>query len=47
MSKAWSDVRSYDSSGRDWVFPVMLAVMLALSAYGYWRKAMRKRRNQY
>ena len=26
---------------------VMLAVMLALSAYGYWRKAMRKRRNQY
>ena len=47
MDKAWSDVRSYDSSGRDWVFPVMLAVMLALSAYGYWRKAMRKRRNQY
>ena len=47
MSKAWSDVRSYDSSGKDWVFPVMLAAMLALSAYGYWRKAARRRKSQY
>ena len=44
MDSAWSEVRSYDASGNGWVFPLLLAVMLALSAVGYWRKARRRRR---
>lgn len=47
MDKAWSDVRSYDAAGNGWVMPLLLAAMLALSAVGYWRKAARKRRNQF
>ena len=47
MDKAWSDVRSYDAAGNGWVMPLLLAAMLALSAVGYWRKAVRRRRNQF
>lgn len=47
MDKAWSDVRSYDASGGGWVMPLLLAAMLALSAIGYWRKAVRRRKNQF
>lgn len=46
MDKAWSDVRSYDASGGGWVMPLLLAAMLVLSAVGYWRKAVRRRKNQ-
>lgn len=47
MDKAWSDVRSYDTSGNGWVFPLLLLAMLALAGVGYWRKAVRRRRQQY
>ncbi len=47
MDRAWSDVRSYDTSGNGWVFPLVLAAMLALSGVGYWRKARRRRKMQY
>jgi len=47
MDKAWSDVRSYDAAGNGWVMPLMLVAMLALSAVGYWRKAVRRRRSQF
>lgn len=47
MDAAWSDVRSYDAAGSGWVMPLLLAAMLALSAVGYWRKAVRRRRSQY
>lgn len=47
MDKAWSDVRSYDTSGNGWVFPLLLLAMLALAGVGYWRKAVRRRKLQY
>ena len=47
MDAAWSNVRSYDAGGNGWLMPVALLVMLALSAAGFVRKAIRKRRNEY
>lgn len=46
MDRAWSDVRSYDATGGGWMMPVIMAVMLALAIFGYWRKAMRRRKKQ-
>lgn len=47
MDKAWSDVRSYDTSGNGWVFPLLLLAMLVMAGIGYWRKFTRKRKQQY
>ncbi len=46
MDRAWSDVRSYDATGGGWMMPVILVVMLVLAAFGYWRKAVRRRQKQ-
>ncbi|MEG0895929.1 MAG: ABC transporter substrate-binding protein [Ruthenibacterium sp.] len=47
MDAAWSDVRSYDANGNGWLMPVALCVMLCLAGFGFVRKAMRKKRNEY
>ncbi len=47
MSAAWSEMKSFDENGSGWLIPVMLAVMLALTVFGFWRKAKKRRRNQY
>ena len=47
MDRAWSDVRSYDTSGNGWIFPIILAAMLALAAFNYWRRAAQKRRTEF
>lgn len=47
MDRAWSDVRSYDAAGNGWVMPLLLAAMLALSAVGYWRKAVRRKHSRF
>ncbi len=47
MDAAWSNVRSHDANGSGWLMPVALLVMLALSAVGFVRKSIRKKRNEY
>lgn len=46
MDRAWSDVRSYDASGGGWMMPLLMAAMLTLAIFGYWRKAVRRRQKQ-
>ncbi|MEG2288048.1 MAG: spermidine/putrescine ABC transporter substrate-binding protein, partial [Ruthenibacterium sp.] len=47
MDAAWSSVRSYDAGGGGWVMPLVLAAMLVMAGFGFWRKFARKRRNEY
>ncbi|MEG0485069.1 MAG: spermidine/putrescine ABC transporter substrate-binding protein [Oscillospiraceae bacterium] len=47
MDLAWSEMKSFDENGNGWLIPVMLGIMLLFTAYGFYRKAMKRRRNQY
>lgn len=47
MDAAWSDVRSYDANGNGWLMPVALFVMLGFAGFGFVRKSIRKKRNEY
>ena len=47
MDRAWSDIRSYDTSGSGWVFPITLLLMLIASAIGYAKKAKRRKNRIY
>lgn len=47
MDAQWSSVRSFDTNGSGWMMPVLLVGMLALSAFGFARKMIRRRRNEF
>ncbi|NLS85217.1 MAG: ABC transporter substrate-binding protein [Ruminococcaceae bacterium] len=47
MDLAWSEVRSFDTSGNGWLMPVALVLMLAISIFGFVRKWKKEHRNDY
>lgn len=47
MDEAWSDVKSYDEKGNDLLIPGILALAVAGIAVVFWRKSVKKKRNDY
>ena len=47
MDEAWSDVKSYDEKGNDLLIPGVLALAVVGVAVVFWRKSVRKKRNDY
>jgi len=47
MDEAWSDVKSYDEKGNDLLIPGILALAVAGIAVVFWRKNVKKKRNDY
>lgn len=47
MDEAWSDVKSYDERGNDLLIPGVLALAVVGVAVVFWRKSVRKKRNDY
>ncbi|MEG0762487.1 MAG: spermidine/putrescine ABC transporter substrate-binding protein [Oscillospiraceae bacterium] len=47
MDAAWSEMKSFDENGSGWLIPVMLVAMLLLTAFGFYRKRVKKLRNLY
>lgn len=47
MDKAWSDMKSFDENGSGWLIPIGLAVMVALTVLVFWRKSVKRKRNNY
>lgn len=47
MDEAWSDVKSYDEKGNDLLIPGVLAIAVVGIAVVFWRKNVKKKRNDY
>ncbi len=47
MDSAWSDVRSYDQKGSQWLVPVALLAAVAVVVIILWRRNAAKKRAQY
>ncbi|MDK2813397.1 MAG: spermidine/putrescine transport system substrate-binding protein [Clostridiales bacterium] len=47
MDEAWSDVKSYDEKGNDLLIPGVLAIAVVGIAVVFWRKSVKKKRNDY
>lgn len=47
MDKAWSDMKSYDENGNGWLIPVFLVLALAVVVLLFWRRSVKKKRDDY
>ena len=47
MDEAWSDVKSYDEKGNDLLIPGFLVIAVVGIVVVFWRKNVRKKRNDY
>lgn len=47
MDKAWSDMKSYDENGNGWLIPVFLVLALAVVVLMFWRRSVKKKRDDY
>ena len=47
MDSAWSDIRSYDEKGSKMLVPVLLAVAVAAIICIFWRRSVKRKRNDY
>lgn len=47
MDKAWSDMKSYDENGNGWLIPVFLVLALAVIVLMFWRRSVKKKRDDY
>ena len=46
MDMAWSQMKSFDDTGNQWLVPVFLLVAIALTVFNVWRRRARKKRRQ-
>lgn len=47
MDKAWSDMKSYDENGNGWLIPIFLVLALAVVVLLFWRRSVKKKRDDY
>ncbi|MDD3430259.1 MAG: spermidine/putrescine ABC transporter substrate-binding protein [Oscillospiraceae bacterium] len=47
MDKAWSDIKTYEKNGNSYLFIVVLLAIIAAVIFMTWRKAVKKKRDQY
>lgn len=46
MDMAWSQMKSFDDTGNQWLVPVFLLVAIAMTVFNVWRRRARKKRRQ-
>ena len=46
MDMAWSEMKSFNENGNEWLVPVFLLLALALTIFNVWRRRARKRRRE-
>ncbi len=46
MDMAWSELKSFDDQGNQWLVPVFLLVAIAMTVFNVWRRRARKKRRQ-
>lgn len=46
MDMAWSQMKSFDDTGNQWLVPVFLLVAIAMTGFNVWRRRARKKRRQ-
>ena len=46
LDLAWSQMKSFDDTGNQWLVPVFLLVAIAMTVFNVWRRRARKKRRQ-
>ena len=47
ITEQWSHMKSYDENGGGWAIPVFLLIAVALVAVMFWRRSVKKKRDEY